>query len=331
MNSTSVETVEPIRLDLNTAPVLNEPALARALQITKLSELVKYPEQDAPLLTAQLEGILGVQSGSVLVGNGSDEILDLAARALVPGGGTIGVVTPSFSMYDHIAESNGLKIKKIPMGRELPVDSLVSLSADALFLASPNNPTGTIITQDSVNQLLSSTQIPILIDEAYAEFAHQDFRPIAAKSSCLIVTRTFSKAYGLPGIRVGYGVGSPSLLSKLRRIKMPYNVSGFSEQAALAALSDNTFVPRIVRMVESQRDRVLESLKSAGWPASPSHANFLLVGPLPDASRIQIVLRDHGILVKLVDYPGAGEGQSLRITIGTDAQNDLLLKALGRA
>ncbi len=331
MNRSSLELVKPIRLDLNTAPFLNESALRRTLQSAKFDELVMYPEQNAPLLTNQLAKVLRVPGEDILVGNGSDEVLDLVARALVPRGGSVGVLQPSFSMYDHIASSNGLKLVRVPAEGELPVAKLVSTSADALFLASPNNPTGAAFPQEDFEGLLDQVAIPVLIDEAYAEFAHQDLRHLAARSSNLIVTRTFSKAYGLPGIRVGYAVGPAELIAKARVIKMPYNVSAIGEQIALAALSEDSFVSRVVSIVESQRGTLIEALRSAGWPVWPSQANFFLVGPLPRAARLQAALREQGILVKLVDYPGGDVGQSLRITIGTRTQNAALLEALGRA
>jgi len=330
MGQSNTKLVKPVRLDLNTAPFLNEAAIRRAFETAKFEELATYPEKDAPLLTNQLAEVLGVPQEAVLVGNGSDEILDLAARALVPPGGSLGILHPSFSSYEHIANSNRLKIVRVTAGKQLPVSKLVSTHADCWFLASPNNPTGTALTQEDLESLLNQLQAPILIDEAYAEFANQDFRQIAADSSRVIVTRTFSKAYGLPGIRVGYAVAPPRVIAKLREIKMPYNISTISEQVALAAISDNSFVSRVVTTVLSQRQFLFEKLSNDGWPVWPSQANFLLVGPLRDAAGVQAALRKQGILVKLIDYPGENLGQSLRITIGTEAQNALLLEALGR-
>ncbi len=330
MNQSDTELVKPIRLDLNTAPFLNEAAIRRAFETATLEDLATYPEKDAPLLTSRLAEVLGVPREAVLVGNGSDEILDLAARALIPQGGSLGILHPSFSSYKHIANSNRLKIVRVTAEKQLPVKKLISTHADCWFLASPNNPTGAAFSQEGLESLVNQSQVPMLIDEAYAEFANQDLRHTAANSRSVIVTRTFSKAYGLPGIRVGYAVGPLGIIAKLREIKMPYNISTISEQVAVAALSDNSFVSHVVATVLSQRQFLFEKLHNNGWPVWPSQANFLLVGPLRDAAGVQTALQRQSILVKLIDYPGGTLGQSLRITIGTEAQNALLLDALGR-
>ncbi len=329
-SNNTTELVKPIRLDLNTAPFLNEGALHRALETMKPDELIIYPEKNAPLLTNRLAKLIGVPSEAVLVGNGSDEILELAARAMIPRGGSLGVLNPSFSLYDDIANSNGFKIVKVAAERELPVRKIVSTVTDCWFIASPNNPTAAAFGKERFEKLLDQLQVPILIDEAYAEFANQDFRLLAANSDRAIVTRTFSKAYGLPGIRVGYAVGQPDLIAKLRTIKLPYNLSTISERVALAAITDNSFVPRIISLILSQRQFLFERLSADGWPVWPSQANFFLVGPLSNAAKVQAKLQEQGILVKLIDYPGGDVGQSIRITIGTEVQNSLLLDALGK-
>ncbi len=317
-----------IRLDLNALPFLNETAVERALGAAAPQDFAMYPESGVPRLTRAIAEYVGVPVESVLVGNGSDEILDLAMRALVPPGGSIGVIQPSFGMYDHFARACGLSLLRVPARDALPVDALAGLDADAYFLPSPNNPTGAAFAREAFQSLIDCVSVPVLIDEAYAEFARQDLRLLAGVGGRVLVTRTFSKAYGLPGIRVGYALGPQDLIERMRAIRMPYNLSSWSERAALAALEDDSFVERAVAFVEAQRPRLSASLRDAGWPVWPSQANFVLVGPLRRASEIRAALLDRGIVVKPIEWPGGEAGGCLRITIGTEEQNARLLDAL---
>jgi len=318
----------PIRLDRNTTPFLNESAILRALRAMTPWDLAMYPEPGAPALTRAIADRVRFPVDRVLLGNGSDEILDLAMRALVPRGGSIGVIEPSFGMYDHFARACGVDVRRVPARDTLPVDALAALRADAYFVPSPNNPTGAAFPRAAFEGLLDRVDAPVVIDEAYAEFARQDLRSLAAGNERAIVTRTFSKAYGVPGIRVGYALGPPDLLDPMRRIRMPYNLSAWSERAALAALEDGAFVDRAVAFVTTERARLTDAIGERGWPVWPSRANFVFVGPLRRGAEVHDALRDRGVLVKLVDWPGGAEGRSLRITIGTRDQDDALLRAL---
>lgn len=316
------------RLDLNVAPFLNEAAVERALRESRPWDLAMYPEPGVPRLEAAIAARAGVAAEEVLAGNGSDEILDLAMRALVPRGGFLGVVEPTFGMYDHFARASGIGVRRARIREGLPAEALASLRADAYFVPSPNNPTGTLFRPEEVASFLDRVDAPVLLDEAYAEFARQDLRSLARERGNVLVTRTFSKAYGLPGIRVGYALGPRDLVARLREIRMPYNLTSWSERAALEALADPGFVDRTVAYVERERDRLSASLREGGWPVWPSHASFLFVGPLPDGTRVRDGLRARGIVVKPVPWPGGDEGTSLRISVGTEEQNARLLDAL---
>jgi histidinol-phosphate aminotransferase len=328
MTRTLEEVSRPVRLDLNVAPFLNEEAVARALRAGSSSDLAAYPEPGVPGLERAIADGLGVEADRVLVGNGSDEVLDLAMRTLVPPNGSIGVLDPGFGMYDRFAAASRLRVARVRARGILPVDALASLDADAYFLASPNNPTGETFPREAFESLAARTSAPVVLDEAYAEFARQDLRPLARDSDSFLVTRTFSKAFGLPGIRVGYAVGPGALVDRLRAIRMPYNVSSWSERVARAALDDPGFVDRVVAFVEARRAELESELLQSGWPVWPSRANFLFVGPLGDADRVWRSLREAGVLVKLVDWPAGREGQSLRVSVGTGPQNAALLAAL---
>ena len=319
----------PVRLDLNIAPFLNEEAVRRALDRAAPRDLAMYPEPGVPRLEAAIASRVGISADRVLVGNGSDELLDLAMRALVPPSGRVGVVQPTFGMYDHFARACGVSLARVPARGRLPVRELSDLRADAYFLPSPNNPTGTLFSRGDVSALAAAVPVPVLVDEAYAEFARQDLRDLARNLANVLVTRTFSKAYGLPGIRVGYLLGPGSLVSRVRALRTPYNLSAWSERAALAALEDGAFVERTVAYVERERARLHDALRDAGWPVWPSSASFLLVGPLRRATEIREGLLSRGVVVKPVDWPGGEQGGCLRISVGTSDQDDRLLEALG--
>ena len=320
-----------LRLDLNIAPILNEAAIRRAIEAAGSADLAMYPETEAPQLRAALSKRLGHPIEGIIVGCGSDEIIDLAMRTLVPRGGRIGVLDPSFSIYSHTARSCRVMVENVPTRSELPVAELAGLQADAYFLPSPNNPTGASFPKTAFEALLDRVDGPVVIDEAYAEFARQDLRPLARAYGNALVLRTFSKAYGLPGVRIGYGFGSVDLVERLRSIKMPYNTSSFGERAALAALDDPSYVERTVSLIEEERPQMVAALGAAGWPVWPSKANFLFLGPLGRSREIWTSLRNQGILVKLVEWPGGADGASLRVTIGTREQNQAFLEALREA
>lgn len=317
-----------VRLDQNILPFLNEVAIRRALSRATPHDLADYPEPGTPRLIDAIARQLGLTVDRVLVGNGSDELLDLAMRALVPSGGSVGVLAPSFGMYDHFARACGISLKRAPARDEFPADALAAFDVDAYFVASPNNPTGAAFPRATVESFLGRVSVPVLLDEAYAEFAHQDFRALAIRHGHVIVTRTFSKAHGLPGIRVGYALGPKDLIARMGSIRMPYNLSAWSERAALTALEDGGFVDRAVAFVEAQRPKLAEALAAQGWPVWPSRANFVLLGPLRRAVEIREALTSRGVLVKPIDYPGGDAGGCLRITVGTDAQHARLFVAL---
>lgn len=328
MSRANAELQRPIRLDLNTTPFLNEAAVERAFRGATRRDLAGYPEPGVPRLEAAIAERVGVREEQVIAGNGSDEILDMAIRALVPQGGSIGVLDPSFGMYDHFARASRIALRRVRAREELPLDALAALRADAIFVSSPNNPTGVAFPRDALEALVNRVPVPVVIDEAYAEFARQDLRDLTGRRERVIVSRTFSKAYGLPGIRVGYAIGPRALIDRLRGIRMPYNVSAWSERVALAALEDDSFPQTAVAFVEAERPRLYNALRKAGWPVWPSEANFLFVGPFPAAADVWQGLRERGVCVKLVDWPGGADGQSFRITMGTEAQDDALLDAL---
>ncbi|MHB8351082.1 MAG: pyridoxal phosphate-dependent aminotransferase [Thermoplasmata archaeon] len=318
----------PIRLDLNTLPELNLDALHRAWAGSSAEALAAYPDPQATGLLEALARKLRIPTESILAGNGSDEILGLAVRSLVPSGGAVATLDPTFAMYARFVAAHGGRILPVQETGIFPQEPLLRSGAGMFLIASPNNPTGTAYPERSLQEFAEATPHPIVLDEAYHQFAGQDLLPLTRSRSNVLVVRTFSKAYGLPGIRVGYGVGDPNLIRRLREAQPPFSVSSFSLRAALAALEDDSFVARAVATVRTLRADLERGLKGLGWEVRPSQANFLLAGPRVDASRTAERLRDRGIWVRAIDFPGGAAGSCLRITVGTAEQNRLCLDAL---
>jgi len=318
-----------LRLDLNTVPRLNTEALRVAWQQSTPDEIAQYPGPESRALREAIARRLGLRPEMVGIGHGSDELLDLAVRALVPYGGSAVGIEPSFSMYSRILVAHGGRFIGLPCRRRLPVERLARCPADLTILASPNNPTGAAFSPESLARLLQKTPRPMLLDEAYAEFADQDALPLLADYPHLLILRTFSKAYGLPGLRVGYALGRPELLRRLERLQGPYSVSTFSLRAARAAWNAPEYCRDRVREARRERRWLLPRLRAQGWPVAPSSANFHLLGPVASAAALARRLGRAGLRVRRLPPYRSLPGRYLRVTLGTREQNQRLLAALG--
>lgn len=318
-----------VRLDLNTVPWLNTDALAAAWRASSPEELAQYPGPEEGALRRAIARRLGLRPEMVGIGHGSDELLDLAVRALVPYGGSAVGLEPSFSMYPRILSAHGGRFVGVPCRRRLPVDRLVRSPAEITLLASPNNPTGVAFSPRAIEQLLQRTERPLVLDEAYAEFAGRDALSLLADYPQLLILRTFSKAFGLPGLRVGYALGRPELLRRLDRLRGPYSVSTFSLRAARAAWNAPEYCRDRVREARTERRWLLPRLRARGWPVAASSANFYLLGPVTSAAVLAGRLERAGLRVRRLPPCPSLPGEYLRVTLGTREQNQRLLAELG--
>lgn len=318
--------VGEVRLDLNTLPELNEEAIRRGFAAVAPGTLAAYPEPDAASLRAALGARFGLPPEGILVGHGSDELIDLVLRTLVPPGGTVAIVDPSFGMYRHYAALQNARVVALPLGARYPVEALLAADADLTILASPNNPTGSLLARSELEALLAGARGAVLLDEAYAEFAGQQYLPLVGPDRPrLVVTRTFSKAWGLPGIRVGYAAAPPGLASRLALALPPFSVSAFGLAVAHAALEEPSFLDRAVAGAVGERELLYGGLRALGWPVEPSAANFLLVGPLAHAGPLDAALAARGLRVRALDGP---DGLAYRrITVGLRRHTRALLDA----
>lgn len=357
-----------VKLDANESPWGPSPSARAALQAfaaqaaTSLDGAGRYPDAAAFELRAALAGDLGLSPDSIVVGNGSDEILQLLAEALLETGDEVIVTSPTFSMYALNARRRGACVVDVPRDEKwnIPTQSLLDAMSERtrlVFLCSPNNPTGTPLKRATFDaalqraQELASNGQPgptLVVDEAYYEVGALAGDPrswtaaplVAASDGRLVVLRTFSKLFGLAGLRVGYGLCAPWVAERLRALAAPYNVNQPAQCAALAALRDLNWLTARADDLARERDRVVNALTARlGLRVWPSVANFVLADVAADAAdaqrRAQVcdaiwqALLRQGVLVRRFSEPPLGG--LLRITIGLPEQNDALLSALDRA
>lgn len=305
-----------LRMDANTNLVGANPA-ARGF------ELNHYPSAISAALVRALEAKHG---GSVIVGDGSDEVIDFITKAFVNPGDLIAYPVPTFVMYGFYARINLARVLEVPLGADfgLEVDALLKTRAKIYFVASPNNPTGNRF--EDLERLVRTAQGIVVIDEAYADFCGQDFASRVNEYDNLIVLRTFSKSYGLAGLRVGYAVGRKEIIEKLYCVKPPFDVGTLNEAIALEALKHDEFVRDTIQVVKLERVRLAKELADLGFRPCRSDANFLLVD-VGRGREARQFLHDRKILTRdLGDF--AGLEKYIRVTVGRPELNDRLLGAL---
>ncbi len=298
-----------------------------------------YPDAISRDLRAALGAHLGVDPQQILVGNGSDELIDLLIKTFRPhpqGGGISQLIDcpPTFGMYQFYGVTNDLEVITIPRGADFGVDvaAIEALCAAdprprILFLASPNNPDGRLLPTADLERVLA---LPLLValDEAYVDFSTGSRVGLVAARPNLVVLRTFSKWAGLAGLRVGYGVFPAAVMPSLNRLRSPYNVNGAAQVAALATLADVDEAMRRVRLLVAERDRLqAEIAQLPGLRTFPSDANFYLVEAVRvPMARLRQAMEARGLILRYFEGPALGN--TVRITVGTPEQNDAVLDVL---
>jgi histidinol-phosphate aminotransferase len=307
------------------------PAALRALREAPVAALSRYPTlYSEPLHAALLDyvGLTNEPDVGVVTGCGSDDVLDSTMRAFGEAGDSIAFSAPTFSMIPVLARLNGLTPLAIPFvdGFDVDAERLVGTGAKITYLCAPNNPTATPISRAAVEYVVANAAGIVLIDEAYAEFASEVFTDLVARNERVVIARTFSKAFGLAGLRVGYGVGASGVVRLIERARGPYKVNTLAERTVLAALEPLDDGLRWVRehatLAVANRARLIAELAQMGFVALPSAANFIMV-PTPRAAELFRALSSRGVLVRAFtamprDLPALAEcdGTALRIGVG---------------
>ena len=300
------------------------PAALRALREDSLN-VARYPQTYSETLKRELGRYLDVEDRCIVTGCGSDDVLDCAFRTFADAGAVLAIASPSFSAVPMLARANGLAPVEIPLTADgdVDVDAITAVNAAIVYLCSPNNPTGGVLARESVMAVTARSRGIVILDEAYAEFVAEPLTDLAMTRANVFVTRTMSKAFGLAGLRVGYGIGDPALVNAVETVRGPYKVNAAAERAAIAALrEDRAWVRDYVREIGESRERFCGALRGLGLAALPSSANFVLL-PMANAVEIARQLRTLGVGVRAFSnlssrIPALQEanGSAIRITIG---------------
>jgi len=322
------------------------PASLRAVTSAAPERMNRYPSLYSTPLRDAVLAYLGLSEANgigLVSGCGSDDVLDAAIRAFGEAGDEVAFAAPTFVMIPIFTRLNGLVPAVLPMGPNYEVDPqrLVDRRAKITYLCTPNNPTSTAMTREAVEYVVDHAAGLVVLDEAYAEFAPDVFTSLVTRSERLLVTRTFSKAFGLAGLRVGYGVGSTAIVEAVTRARGPYKVNALAEAAAVAALSEGPdalgWVTARAADAVTIRERLASALRELGLEPAPSAGNFLFV-PTSRAPAIAREMRQRSVLVRALsglphDIAGvkAADGHALRIGVGPWESMERLLEALREA
>ena len=320
-----------IKLNTNENPYPPSPTCKRVLATFDLDNLRRYPDPDFTVLRAALAELNGTKAENIFVGNGSDEVLALAAKTFVENDECIASLNPSYSLYKTLAAIRDVKWIAGGEGFTGDVEPAALDPKTALFLwTNPNAPTGTLTEPETIAAFARKFKGVVLVDEAYADFARTNCMSLATRSGNrnLIVMRTFSKSFSLAGLRVGYCVGPADLIAALYKVKDSYNVDALAQSVALAAVHDIRWMRENVERIVTTRQHFTEALIRRGWDVPPSEANFVFAKPPKPlkAKDLFDALRARQIYLRY--FKGPKTGDRLRITIGTDSQMNKLLKAL---
>ena len=323
-----------VKLASNENPLGPSPRAVEAARAA-LGGVARYPDGSAHRLRSAIAYVHRGGLDEVIHGNGSNEIIELVVRTFMTPEHHIVFGNPAFSMYPVVAMAHNVSFTRVPTNGDLVHDldalaAAVQPNTRVLILDNPNNPTGTYVNQDALAAFLGRVpeHVIVVLDEAYFEYAtaadYPDGLRLRDRHPNVLVLRTFSKAYGLAGFRVGYGIGPARLIGYLHRLRAPFNVSVPSQEAAIAALADVEHLGRSVELNTRERERLAAGLTSLAERVFPSQANFILADFARPSAALYDKLLDHGVIVR----PIPGLDTHLRITVGTERENDRFLTAL---
>lgn len=309
-----------VKLNTNENPYPPSPKCRAALRAFDCARLRRYPDPNCSELCAEIARLNGTTPERVFVGNGSDEILALAAKCFVEDDESIGSLDPSYSLYKTLAAIRNVKWTGLD----------VTASTSLFLLTNPNAPTGEFREPSEIAAFAKKFRGVVIVDEAYGDFARANCMSLATAEANrnLIAMRTFSKSYSLAGLRVGYCVGPRDLIRAMYKVKDSYNVDAIAQTVALAAIRDQDWMRKNAAKVIRSRTRLSAALEKRGWDVLPSEANFVFARPPAPAKAADIFarLRERNIFVRY--FPGPKTGDRLRVTVGTEPEMKTLLKAL---
>lgn len=327
-----------VKLASNENP-LGMPESAKQALNAAVANLGRYPDPAGFDLKKAISQRFGVDQAWLTLGNGSNDILELVASALIEPGSAVVYSQFAFVVYRLATQARGAKHIVVPAkdyGHDLPAMlEAITPETKIVYVANPNNPTGTYLSIDAIENFLAGvaarhgTRVTVVLDEAYNEFLEPSLRvdgvALVKRYPNLIVSRSFSKAYGLAGLRVGFAMAQPALTDLLNRVRQPFNVNSLAQAAAIAALNDKEFLAKSFAVNRDGKEQLQKAFEKLGLQFVPSFANFVLV-KVGDAARINLELLKRGVIVRPVT--GDGLPEWLRVSIGLPHENQTFIDAL---
>ncbi|MEQ9618290.1 MAG: histidinol-phosphate transaminase [Deltaproteobacteria bacterium] len=324
-----------VKIASNENPLGPSPLALRAIEAA-LRNVNRYPDGDAFYLKHKLAGKLNLKPEMLIFGNGSNDVIDIAARTFLKPGDEAVMGEYAFIVYPIVTQAVGAKavISPMPDYKHNLTDmcSRITPKTKAVFIANPNNPTGTMVRRDELEWFLDRVpdDIMVLIDEAYFEYVEDPHYPDSLhyhdNGKSIITTRTFSKIYGLAGLRLGYGAASEEIISNMQRVRHPFNTNSPAQAAALAALDDDEHVARSKEVNKEGLTYLTGELRKMEIPFAPSYTNFILIDLGSDPIPAYGALLREGVIVRPVG--GYGLKTHLRVTVGQEAENKRFVKSL---
>ncbi len=324
-----------IKLNTNENPYPCSPKVKAAIGRVCQAGLQRYPDPAATAFRRQLSGLLvdelpDITPDWILCGNGSDDILTIITRAYVDPGNVIRYPNPSYVLYKSLADIQGARVDVVNFQPDWSLPAEFTANSEQLklaFLANPNSPSGTMVPPAKIAEIAAALSCPLVVDEAYVDFANTNCLSLVAKNEQVLVTRTLSKSYALAGLRFGYVVAQPHVIQELAKVKDSYNCDALSIAGATAAIEDQGWLVENRSAILSTRQKLTEQLRSLGFDCVDSQANFVWCQhPRFESAQLYRDLKSVGVLVRYMNYPDWGDG--LRITVGTDDQIEAFLAIL---
>jgi histidinol-phosphate aminotransferase len=318
------------KLNTNENPYPSSPAVQRAIGFAIKSGLQRYPDPMATAFRVRAAEVLGVEPDWILCGNGSDDILTIVTRAFVGQGDCLRLPYPSYILYKTLAQLQGAEAEEIHFQKDWSLGDDFAKSRSKLklaFLPNPNSPSGTMIPPARVRELAAALPCPLLVDEAYADFADTNSLSLVKENDKVMISRSFSKSYALAGLRFGFIVAQPHMIEQLVKVKDSYNCDALSIAGATAAIDDRAWLAENRAKILSTREKLTAGMNALGFATVESQANFVW-NPHPGVPVKPLYerLKEANVLVRYMNYAGWGDG--LRISVGTDEQIEKCLSLL---
>ena len=329
-----------IKLNANENPYgLPEEIIEEILWKAKNLKYFRYPSANSVKLSEIVSSFCGLNRDNIVIGNGSDELIDYLIKAFSEKGRRIITTAPSFAMYKIYSIISGSNFAQIPLSQSnfsLNEDKVLEEAkkedSSIIFIAYPNAPTGNYFAEDKIIKIIEESGCLVVVDEAYYEFGKKTFVPLISHYDNLVVIRTFSKAYSIASLRVGYLLSNPEIINEIRKVKSPFNINTFSQLAAQVVFENKEILKDSIKKIIEEREKLTNRINEIPpFKAHPSRTNFVLVevGSKENSDLVYNNLLEQGILVQTAFDPIFSTSRYfLRITVGNEEENDILVKGL---